>query len=118
MDIRMSEIAHTPLPWHVVYRDDCDNPPDILDADNNHVPLSGRTNKLAHRNSAYIILAVNSHDKLTAALHRLITLAPKHDCTDSDLGFVERDEWREAKETARKLLGIDETPWIPRKGAA
>jgi hypothetical protein len=53
--------------------------------------------------------------RLRDALHLLVTVAPQYDCFGREFGLKESDEWREAKETARKLLGIGETPWIPRK---
>jgi hypothetical protein len=56
-----------------------------------------------------------TEEQLREALHHLIILAPEYDCTDGNWGLMESAEWREAKQTARKLLGVGETPWIPRK---
>jgi hypothetical protein len=89
-------VAHTPLPWHIVYRDDCDNPPELRDADGNYVPLSGRTNELAHRNAAFIVRACNSHDELLQAVKILQKklsmfnrqISPFEVAKDKELDFV------------------------------
>jgi hypothetical protein len=64
----MNDAAHTPTPWHVHYLDDCDNPPILLDSNNELVPASGRNNAVAKANIAFTINAVNCHALLISAL--------------------------------------------------
>jgi hypothetical protein len=60
----VSEAHHTPGPWKVVYRDDCDNPPSLLDADGDHVPLSSRDSPVAQANSRLIAAAPDMAEAL------------------------------------------------------
>jgi hypothetical protein len=67
----MTKPAPTPTPWHLEYLPDCDNPPMLLDSQNNPITLAGRTNQQGKINAAYIVKAVNAHEMLIEALELL-----------------------------------------------
>jgi hypothetical protein len=99
----MTQTAHTPGPWFIVFPfDEFDNPPNLLDKDGKHVPISDKKDPVAIANRKLIATAP---DLLAAITNLMNGIDTKMVRLETDAHETLANALREIRQAVAKANG-------------